>query len=155
MTIQIVNANPFGLLSPDRLAEFESKYQLHLPGDYRSFLLQYNGGRPSPSFFWIKPKEDGSNVDRFYGLYDKLSPSSIETYMESERCGIPKAMMPIGDDGTGNFIAMGVRPQNLGNIFFLDHEIHPFRDPEALEGITRLAGGFSDFLATLEENPEA
>lgn len=154
MTVRISNANLYGALSEGKLSEFEKRFHIHLPNDYREFLFQYNGGQPVPSFFWIEPKQDGSTLHRFYGIYEGEIPSSIETYLRGKgHYGIPASMLPIGDDGTGNFICIGVSAANFGNIFFLDHEKHPFHDPDSIEGIIKLRNSFTEFLASLIESP--
>ncbi len=151
---KIVNSNPFGKLVVDKLAEFEAKAGVHLPNDYKDFLLQYNGGKPIPSFFWIISREDGSSVYQFYGLYSESNPISINTFKGDVNYGIPDSMLPIGDDGTGNFICIGISAENIGNIYFLDHDKHSYHNPNSLDGTTKLADSFNDFLFSLTESPE-
>ena len=43
-----VITDPGPLLTPQHLAEVEAELGAKLPGDYRAFLLNYNGGRPVP-----------------------------------------------------------------------------------------------------------
>ena len=153
MTARIVHPNPHGALSEDRLVRFENQFGLLLPADYRDFLLEYNGGRPVPAFFWIKHQQDGTTVHQFYGLYDQLIPSSLETHLGTSRRGIPTALMPIGDDGIGNLICIGLGWIEFGRIYFLDHDLHRPELPESWDGITRLANTFGEFLASLQEEP--
>jgi hypothetical protein len=150
----IVNPNPFGSLSQIKLSEFEKKNKLHLPDDYREFLLLYNGGQPKPSFFWIEPKIDGSCVNLLYGLHDDPTHYSIDTYAGSERYGIPDTMLPIGEDGVGNYICLGISSNNYSIIYFLDHDEHPFNEPNSLDGITQLSNTFTEFLSSLTESPD-
>jgi hypothetical protein len=152
--MQIQNPRPLGPLSESSLAEFEQAYGLQLPPEYRAFLLEFNGGVPSPSFFWIVEPTDGSSVNQFYGLHDGPQPLSIHTYAGIERYGIPSHMLPIGDDGVGNSICVVARGRMAGEIHFLDHEVHPYDDPESTMGITRLASSFGEFLASLRVSPE-
>ena len=154
MTAIIINANPFGSLSEKRLNEFETYKKVHLPAEYRDFLLKFNGGQPVPSFFWIKLGEDGSSIFQFYGLHDGPSHLSISTYIENEKHGVPKSMLPIADDGTGNFICLGISSFNDAELFFIDHDVHPFYQPNSLKGITKIASSFSEFLLMLRESPE-
>ena len=147
--VEIIDANPYGSLSREKLDEFERQIGTSLPEDYKTFLLHYNGGRPAPSFFWIKPVDDGSEVFQFYGLHKGPAHLSIETYAGKERYGIPATMLPIGDDGVGNFICLDLSAVHFGEVYFLDHDIHPYHDPDAIEGITKLANTFTEFLALL------
>lgn len=150
--MEIINANPFGALSQNRLEEFEKQIQSRLPQDYRDFLLQYNGGQPAPSFFWIVPEEDGSEVERFYGIHDQTW-HSLETYVGEQRYGIPSSLLPIADDGTSNFVCIDISTDHYGEVYFIDHELHEF-DPGSTEGITKLANAFSEFLRLLDNAPD-
>ena len=154
MTTKIINPNLYGPLLQKKFGEFEKQAHITLPKDFRNFLLQYNGGQPIPSFFWIKPQEDGSSVHQFYGLHGGPAYLSLETFAGKERYGIPESMLPIGDDRTGNYICIGISSTNFGKVFFLDHDKHPFHNPNSLEGVTELADSFSEFLCSLEERPE-
>ena len=140
--VEILDPNPFGPLSEKNLADFESQLNTSLPRDYKDFLLQYNGGHPDPSFFWIEPGKDGSEVLQFYGLHDGPAHLSIQTYAGVERYGIPTTMLPIGDDGVGNSICLDLSAAHFGEIYFLDHETHPYADPDSMEGMTKLAEFF-------------
>jgi hypothetical protein len=133
MNIRIIIPNPYGPLAQDRLAEFERITRLNLPDDYRDFLFQNNGGQPTPAFFWIEPQKDGSDVHQFYGLHNGPAHLCIDTYIGEERYGIPSTMLPIGDDGLGDFICLGVSSANFGGVYFLDHERHPYDNPNSDE----------------------
>ncbi|MEJ2304134.1 MAG: SMI1/KNR4 family protein [Anaerolineales bacterium] len=154
MTAKIINANPYGPLSQKKIEEFERATQVNLPKDYQDFLLKYNGGRPVPSFFWIEQQKDGSAVYQFYGLHAGPRHLSIETFAGQERYGVPSWMLPIGDDGVGNFIGIGTSSANFGNIYFLDHDLHSYQTPNSSKGITKLSDSFTEFLNSLIENPE-
>ena len=152
--MKIVHPNPHGRLSEDKLIQFENRFGLLLPPDYREFLLGYNGGPAGPAFFWIKDKQDGTSVKQFYGLYEHVIPSSLETHIGASRQGIPTALMPIGDDGTGSLICLGLGWSEFGRIYFLDHELRPRETPEGWMGITLLANSFTEFLSALQEEPK-
>ena len=153
MTVKIKNTNPYGPLSWERLVNIENRIQKELPQDYRNFLLKYNGGQPVPSFFWIQPFHDGSGVYQFYGIHDGPIHLSIDTYLGEERYGIPNSMIPIGDDGMGNFICLGINSTNYGEIFFLDHDEHPYSTPDSMAGVLIISNTFDEFLHSLIEHP--
>lgn len=152
MSTRILDSRPYGNTTEDRLRQFERSAGVALPRDYRDFLLLHNGGRPMPSFFWVKPG-DGSTVNQFYGLHNGPEHLRIGTYAGANRHGIPSTMLVIADDGTGNFIALGIGDSNFGHIFFVDHELHPYAEAESTVGISRLAESFSSFLEQLAEPP--
>jgi hypothetical protein len=153
MSIKINNSNPFGTLPLDRLADFENKTGIELPAEYKNFLLCHNGGQPIPSFFWIEPNEDGSSVYQFYGLHSGSNPFSIDALIPQNKYGLPGSLLPIGDDGVGNYICVGISNDNFGVIFFLDHDTHPFNYPNSMVGVTILANSFDEFLLSFVDAP--
>jgi hypothetical protein len=152
--VTIENANPYGILDEEKLSSFENRLEISLPKDYQEFLIKYNGGVPNPSGFWIMPGEDGSEVLEFYGLHEGPPWRSIDGYTNVE-LGIPEKLLPIGDDGVGNHICIGIKGEESGVVYFIDHEIHPYHNCESFEGITKLANSFSEFLNGLEVLPES
>ncbi len=153
MKVKIAYANEHGPLSLSRLNDFETRTRIRLPEDYRQFLLENNGGQPEPAFFWIKRPVDGSRVHRFYGLFEGKLPPSLYAYAGADRRGVPAGLLPIGDDGVGNLICIGVAAPRYGGVFFLDHDALSWRHPNANGAINRLADSFSSFLLSLMEDP--
>jgi SMI1 / KNR4 family (SUKH-1) len=151
--VTIGNANPHGPLVEEMLHIFENKIGVQLPQDYRDFLSNYNGGVPDPSGFWITQGDDGSCVNQFYGLHNGPRWFSIDGCTNVE-WGIPDMLLSIGDDGTGNLICLGIKGEQEGFIYFVDHEIHPYNNRESFDGISKLASSFSEFLSSLQVLPE-
>ena len=150
MIVEMRDANLYGALSEERLQAFEEKLGVRLPSDYREFLERYNGGTPILCGFWIREGQDGSEVHQFYGLHDGPTWASLDCYIGPERYGIPAEMLAVGDDGVGNRICIGIKGDSRGAVFFIDAEIHPYDEPDALEGITKLADSFARFLTNLQ-----
>lgn len=149
MVLKILDANPYGPLPEARLQTFEKQLGTALPADYRDYLLRYNGGRPEPSDFWVIEGSDASGIEQFYGLHDGPRWYTLDCYVGAERYGVPEGLLTIGDDGVGNKVCMAYKGDK-GAIYFLDHEVHPYHEPNSLEGITKLAGSFSEFLSGLQ-----
>ncbi len=154
MAIIIRTPNPYGTLSKNELEHFEEMFNVSLPDDYRDFLLKNNGGQPTPSFFWIQPNIDGSSVLHFFGLNDGPKHLSLLTYFGELRSNFPFTLLPICDDGLGNFLCLGISSNNHGEVFFLDHDVYPFNNQDSNKGIIKIANSFSEFLDSLEEDPE-
>ncbi len=152
MTIVVENANQYGTLSQTRLHALEKKLGTTLPSDYRAFLSKNNGGNPVPSGFWIVENLDGSDIYQLYGLHDGPARLQLDSYTNAE-LGVPRELLAIGDDGVGNFICVGISPAHHGQVFFIDHDEHPFLRPETFEGITKIADSFSQFIAGLRALP--
>jgi hypothetical protein len=47
--VRVKTSNEYGALSEADLQQFETAHAIALPEDYRSFLMEHNGGRPIPS----------------------------------------------------------------------------------------------------------
>lgn len=152
MSIVVENANQYGNINETRLRALEERLGVSLPSDYRAFLQKYNGGIPVPGGFWITEGSDGSSIHQFYGLHDGPDWLQLDIYSSAER-GIPKDLLAIGDDGVGNTICIEVSREEQGRIFFIDHDLHPFHEPESLAGITKIVDSFQEFLSALKELP--
>jgi hypothetical protein len=165
MTTKIRDANRYGPLSEGRLARLETKLKAQLPDDYRSFLLQYNGGRPAPCRFTFEMdgEEQESILEWFFAVHDQpyeededwdpntsegLPPyfaQPLEEVHKDLRSELPKAkVLPIGRDPAANLICLGYAGKWSGQVYFFDHEMGM---------LVPLAGSFSEFLAGLSKLP--
>lgn len=100
-----------------KVVDFESKYGITFPEQYRKFMLQYNGGLTPETKF--KAGKESSDVRAFYGLGDVSYSFSeivdIEEWLKSN-------IIPIACDSFGNRIVIGLDKEKEGKIFFSDHE---------------------------------
>lgn len=129
--------------SPSLLVKFESLIDARLPDDYRTFLLEINGGRPTskerPGSYAIvdidweerEPQqtddqaiiryllvvEDWSNVFE-EGRSEALTLSgAYETFVMEERA-LPYATIPIGRDPGGSLFLLDITGRQPGAILF-------------------------------------
>jgi len=139
-------------LSEERLRQFEEELGTTLPGEYRAFLQQHNGGTPRPAGFWVIEPVWKSHVARFYGLGD--GPESLERHLDRAETRVPSYLLAIGEDAKGNFLGVGLRSSEKGTVYLLDNEIHGYADdPESDQGIVKLNESFQAFLEGLQELP--
>lgn len=111
----------------EKLTEFESRYSIKLPEQYRSFLLKYNGGiTPETEFRY---KRTSSDVRAFYGIGNGIDYYSFENIFENVlkdvlplTVFIDKGILPVAEDSWGNYITIGIDGENRGKMFFCDHE---------------------------------
>lgn len=100
----------------DKITELEKKYKIILPTQYKKFLYKYNGGyTPNTEF---KVKRITLDVQGFFGIGDvdlSIDMIELEEWLE-------KSLFPIAHDFFGNIIAIGLGNDNLGKIYFCDHE---------------------------------
>jgi SMI1 / KNR4 family (SUKH-1) len=146
--MQIRDHNRWGPLSEETVRSFEARHDLALPSDYRAFLLANHGGVPEPNFYWVVPREWGSGICNVYG-FGEHDYSLDECVGDRWVFGIPNELLPIGDDGCGNFLCIGVCGAGRGQMYYVDHEFGP-EDPRKIKCI---ASSYSDFLMGLSDGP--
>src|SRR5690348_14575479 len=85
-------------LAESELARFEAMLGRTLPADYRAFLLEHNGGRPSARFPSVAGFDD-TMVHVFCGIG---TPVDLEKRMRELEDDLPFGWIPIGFDPGGN-----------------------------------------------------
>ncbi|UPK42414.1 SMI1/KNR4 family protein [Paenibacillus pabuli] len=130
------------------IEEFEAKYAVVLPVQYRDFLLEYNGGNVKPNVFKISDDEGETALNTLYGLdinesYDELSSVFDSLYGE-----IPNEFISIGDDSGGNQICLGTSEEYAGKIYIFLHDIEP---TEKMSNMFLISDSFDSFLDSLYE----
>lgn len=122
-------------LTETELARFEAKLGRRLPADYRAFLLEHNGGKPSAVFLTVPGFED-TMVHVFCGIGTRVD---LEKRMRDLEDDLPSGWIPIGFDPGGNVYL--ANPS--GAVFYFD-------DHNSKKSF-RIAGSFSAFLSVLRE----
>jgi len=160
MTIN--RSNHYGPLSPETLHDLEENSGVELPGEYRQFLLEHNGGVPEPCWF-VVPGDDefdgdeGEEVERpfacFFALHDR--PWSDDTpegalgfplqaaWSDFEDTVLMSNVVPIGKDQSGSYVCIAHQGPERGQVFYFDHDYDTLRP---------LAADFPSFLAALHEH---
>ncbi len=68
--MNVENSNQFGKIDKSKLKTFESDIKAMLPNDYKTFLVEHNGGKPLPDYFNISSeKKDISRLHHCFGLH--------------------------------------------------------------------------------------
>lgn len=133
------------------LQQLESELGTQLPGDYRCFLAETNGGRPAPSRFAMQTST-GSNesvVDWFLTLDPKEDLYTVLEYRNMYSDRIPEGLLPIACDPFGNLLLLDLGGKVRGSVYFWDHEQESMDKP-TWDNISVVAQSFTDFLNTLE-----
>jgi hypothetical protein len=164
MALEIRDANRYGPLTEERLRRLEAGLEARLPDDYRAFLLQLNGGRPTLARFtfdvdgetqesileWFfavhdQPYEDPDDWDPDSGELPPYFGQPLEDVWADFSSEEPRAgVLPIGRDPGGNLVGIGYAGERAGAVWWYDHETESF---------ARLAGTFTEFLAGLTRLP--
>jgi hypothetical protein len=130
-----------------------------LTDDYRGFLLQHNGGRPSLEAFNIRWDGNAlgegwgaSLVHFFLSIYDGKYSNLLKYNTVTFRGRIPADTVAIAYDQGGNLILLGVGDDNRGRILFWlkDHEVEEGEMPD-YSNVGFVADSFGAFLGSLHE----
>ncbi len=135
------------LPTQEQIASLERRINVKFPGDYRQFLLEYNGG------YFSEPEVRTPNGDcpqfalwQLYGIgalhrgAELGRLSSVALFDDND----PPQVVPIGCTGMGSLIVLATRPEDRGTIFF----------KEAFGGWFFLAEGIEGFFELLHEWPK-
>lgn len=98
-----------------------NELEVQLPKNYADFLLQHNGGQPKESHF-SKKDSDGElkfdfDLNVFFGIGGNDTSFDILTMFSIYCDRIPEELLPIGDDGVGDIICIGVDGDSYGKVF--------------------------------------
>lgn len=153
--MQMDTTNPHGPTSPTAIAQFEARWGVLLPVEYKEFLLKSNGGMPTADVFDIPGFHgQGSSLNSFYGIHDGPEHHQLDHAYQVHRERIPADLIPIAYDAFGNEICIGWKGKRRGKIYFWDHE-----DELDENGLSRqdyrnvflVANSLQEFLDNLEE----
>jgi hypothetical protein len=139
------------MLTEDTLKAVEKKYSFQLPDDYRKFLLENNGGFPSPNCvrFTDAGRMTASDVFCYFAIGGKHAWASMEWHLHTFARRLPKNTIPIARDSCGNLWLLAVGNENAGSVFFWDHGSYATFDETDLVNWPRVAETFLRFRATL------
>jgi hypothetical protein len=142
----------FAPIDAPEIARVERELAVRLPDRYRAFLLETNGGRPSPNVFVFQgptgPQED--LVHWLFGIhFGELA--SLVGQVRRSRGRVPDTLIPIGEDPFGNLICLAVTGSAAGRVLFWDHEREASEgEPPATDNLYPIADSFDAFLGSLK-----
>lgn len=125
------------------------------PKDYRTFLLCFNGGETEEKIFFFKNDiEDGSILDRLFGIVDE-DYENLLLYIKKYKDRIPENCIPIAGDPGGNLVLLSIKMADRGKIYFWDHHREaPDGETPDYSNLTLIADSFQEFLDGLKAEPE-
>jgi hypothetical protein len=134
-------------LAADTLKAVEQKYGCQLPSDYRKFLLENNGGFPTPDC--VRFNEAGcktaSDVFCFFAISDERAWVSMEWHCETYSGRLPQNTLPIARDSCGNLWLLNIGNDNFGSVYFWDHGSYENVDERDLNSWPQVASSFQEF----------
>ena len=157
--MHIKEPNPYGATSLGAIAEFEIRQGVVLPAEYKAFLLESNGGRPTCDCFAIPGFHgQGSMMNSFYGIHNGAEHHQLELAVETYDGRIPVDLIPIAADAGGNSICIGWIGERQGKIYFWDHEDELDEDGDFVKdyrNVFLVANSLQEFLDSLMTHEEA
>jgi hypothetical protein len=136
-----------------RVVALETRLGTRLPEEYRQFLLDFNGGRPSPACFKLAlragPYTD-SMVDWFLSVHvaDKSNIDTVLGWLENRK---PPVLLPIAIDPGGNIVMLGIKGDVRGKVYFWHQDYEPGNDHD-WSNIDLIADSFDAFMSGLKPN---
>jgi hypothetical protein len=157
--ILVTFSNTEPLINIEEVLEVEKYIGLNFPKEYVDHILLYNGGQCDPNVFKFNEKGvlTESCIDWFLaiyeGEYDNLK-NYIDTYKLEEK-RLPYQMIPIAHDPGGNLICISCIGQDVGFVYFWDHENevnYKVSDDSNYSNLFLIAESFNEFISNLKED---
>jgi hypothetical protein len=128
-------------LLEERLEAVERELGVRFPDDYRQCVAQCQGGRPEPGAFEVNLR-DGTTLTSCVGVLLSMEPDDPENVIEMTHTeGLPQGVVPISDDGGGDYVALRFRSKSLP-----PKVVYWFAEAQE---VIELAPSFSQFLDLL------
>ena len=113
-----------------------------VPDDYRSYLLQQDGGRLI---------DNSEAVKYIFGLGDVPDYMSMQGKLRTYHDRVPRWLLPVARDEYGNLYAISLRDSDSGSVWFWDHEREADEgEPPTEDNIKLRAPSWTAFLEGLQ-----
>lgn len=131
-------------ISDQDIIDLENLLEINLPGSYKKFLLEFNGGVPTPDLIDV-PGLQGSptDVQVFFGIGRSVLSSGLKWNFENFGKVTMKAVLfPIGCDSGGGVFAISINRDGQDEVLYFD----PFDGDSRLYEVALC---FDDFLGKI------
>jgi hypothetical protein len=134
----------FGLINSDNIKNLEIKYNIKIPEDYKSFILENNGGVISDgNEISVKGLSSKITMDVLFGINTGNSNTDIMYWTDTYKDDLLSSALIIGDDLMQGFIVMICDGENDGIYYWDDAYNHEESNDEG--NTYWLADNFTDF----------
>lgn len=140
----------FAPTTMEQIAAFENKYKLLLPTNYKSFLLDNNGGKTVKRRFDTTDETITSSIMLFLPLSQE-EEQSLEQYHVKYNLGgiVPSNLLPIGIDPAESLICISLHEEDVGSVYLCDMNYYHEDNELKNEHIKLIAKSFHGFLTSL------
>lgn len=143
---KILNSQEFGPTSEEEVYALEQELEASLPSDYRSFLLEANGGIPFPESFAIPELGEEMTIETFFGLHNGPVHVNLRHHISEWQALLPECL-PIGYEQGGSPICLKIRGDSTGEVRLWDLQADKLLGKARPTTFYRLASSFREFLA--------
>ncbi len=132
------------MLTMEQIKRFEREYDVLLSEEYKEFLITYYSCYVNDYYYF--PMLERSSLTQENGMemisyfFNKEFVSEADNFIAL----YGKVVLPIGCSA-GDYICIGVTPENKGKIYFLYHE-----DEEREDGLYLVADSFEAFILSFQ-----
>lgn len=125
----------------DKVEALEWRIGQRLPQDYRSYLLEQDGGRLT---------NNNETLNTVYGVGDVPDWAGIWFALDTWDDAVP-GLLPVAYDSFGNQYCISLRGEDEGSVWFVDHEAEEDSHGTVTPiEVTRKSASWSEFLASLQ-----
>lgn len=135
------------------ITNLENVIGIALPRAYRDFLLNHNGGRPTPKIFRIPQTKSFGQVLDFFAIDDPVESCCIDWNVGVFSARMPSGLIPIACEDGGNIICIGVDTQKIGRIYYWDHDNET--SAAGYQNVFKIAESLDEFLENLLDLDES
>ena len=150
MTIKL---DKFGFANNGEILMLENEFEVVLPEDYKSFLLQENGGRNTAyrykNLVRIPQVSEEINIDVMFGVETNIKNADIEQWTSEYRDDLFPNSIIIGDTIQHGFIVFWLSKDDNAGIYYYD-DTYEFASSTDDMNTYFLANSFSEFLNMVE-----
>lgn len=138
----VINDN---VLSVNEICNFENKFQIQLPEEYKDFLRDYVEVYVNDNYkFQMSEKSTITPNDGFESM-DYLYSADFILKAEQFFSNYGKEMIPIGE-ASGDIICMGIQGERYGKVYYFYHENESIEQNYYL-----IAESFNEFILSFEK----
>lgn len=133
------------------ICDFERDLSIKLPEDYKSFLLKYNGGKPTPRKFETVDKRFVSRIMFFFPITDAVTNNLTNIYLSYKQDNkFPRNLLPIGEDPINNLICISIQGKDSGSVYFWNKDDEDDKQLQ-YKYFSLISDSFSKFIEILSE----
>ena len=150
MTIKL---DKFGFANNGEILMLENEFEVVLPEDYKSFLLQENGGRNTAyrykNLVRIPQVSEEINIDVMFGVSTNVKNGDIKQWTSEYQDDLFPNSIIIGDTIQHGFIVFWLSKDDNAGIYYYD-DTYEFASSTDNMNTYFLANLFSEFLNMVE-----